>query len=109
MSEPEFWECTPRFFAARQKAWVESQRIGWEQARFTGWLAILPHVSHKRRGLKVTDVFRFEWETKPTASIAPVDQEALLKFQEDAKKIFEKQFGIKFKEPETTSNGNGNH
>ena len=100
MSEAEFWACTPRYFAARQKGYIENQRHEWERARFTGWLAVLPHVSSKKGGLKITDLYQFEWDEikKPAAAkvMSQEEREALLKFQEDAKKIFEKQFGVKF-------------
>lgn len=99
MTEAEFWACTPRYFAARQKAYIENQRRDWERARFTGWLSVLPHVS-KKGGLKITDLYRFDWEEKPKPKpMEPVDLEALRKFEEDAKKILEKQFGVKFDAP----------
>lgn len=102
MPEAEFWACTPRYFAARQKAWIEAQRREWERARFTGWLAVLPHVDAKRRGgLRITDLYRFDWEQhqnplarKPT----PEELVELRKFEADAMKIFEKQFGVKFQQ-----------
>ena len=102
MTEAEFWASTPRYFAARQKAWIETQRREWERARFTGWLAVLPHVDTKKRGLSVTDLYRFEWDEKPKPKFDPIDLEKMRKFQEEAKLIFEKQFGVKF--PEATSN-----
>ncbi len=103
MPEAEFWACTPRYFAARQKAYIENQRRDWERARFTGWLSVLPHVSQKKGGLKITDLYRFEWDEKKPAApeITPEDRAALLKFQADAQKIFEQQFGVKFSVPET--------
>lgn len=98
MGEDEFWHCTPRYFAAKQKAWLNTQRRQWELARFTGWLSVLPHVS-KKGGLRITDLYRFDWEEKPKArEIPPEELEALRKFQEDAKRIFEKQFGVTFKD-----------
>ena len=103
MPEAEFWACTPRYFAARQKAYIDNQRRRWEQARFTGWLSVLPHVSHKKGGLRITDLYRFEWDEAPRPAVPrkldAAEMEALKKFEEDAKKIFEKQFGVKFETP----------
>lgn len=77
-----------------------------ERARFTGWLASAPPVI-KGGKMSVTDAFRFDWEEMPTPKqMDPAEREALLKFQEDAKKIFEKQFGVKFEAPaEPAMNG----
>lgn len=109
MPEAEFWACTPRYFAARQKAYVENQRREWERARFTGWLSVLPHVSHKKGGLKITDLYRFDWdeERKPAAApeITPEEREALLQFQADAMKIFERQWGVEFTPEQKAANG----
>lgn len=110
MSEAEFWNCTPRYFAACQKAWIERQRREWERARFTGWLSVLPHVSHKRGGLKITELYPFEWDEKPKPfAMDEVDKERLLRFEQHAKKIFEKQFGAKFDSAPEPKATNGNH
>lgn len=112
MPEAEFWACTPRYFAARQKAYMENQRREWERARFTGWLSVLPHVSGKKGGLKITDLYRFDWDEirKPPApaEMSPAEREALSAFAADAMKIFEKQFGAKFT-PEQKAALNGDH
>lgn len=106
MTEAEFWDSTPRYFAARQKAYVEGQRRAWERARFTGWLAVLPHVDTKKRALSVVDLYRFEWDPKPKPKFEPIDLEKMRAFEAEAKVIFEKQFGVKFNAPaETATNG----
>ena len=103
MTEAEFWASTPRYFAARQKAYIENQRREYERARFTGWLSVLPHVT-KKGGLRITQLFRFDWEEKPQAQFEPVDVAAMKQFEDEAKKIFEQQFGIKFNQ-QASANG----
>lgn len=100
MTEAEFWDCTPRYFSARQKVYVENQRMLWELARFTGWLSVLPHVSKKHGGLKITDLYRFNWEEKKQI-LQETDLESMKKFEIEAKLIFEKQFGVSFNTTET--------
>lgn len=78
-----------------------------ERARFTGWLAGAPPVI-KGGKMSVLDTFRFDWEEKPASkAIDPAEMDALLKFREDAKKIFEKQFGVKFEPTPTEPQTNG--
>lgn len=105
MSESEFWDSTPRYFAARQQAFTMAQRVEWERARFMGWLSVLPYTQGKT--LKVTDLCPFEWDPEPQAPAGPTEEElaALRKFEEEAKQIFEKQFGVKFDVPQQALNG----
>lgn len=106
MSEAEFWDTTPRFFAARQQAFIAAQRSKWERARFIGWLAVLPYTG-EGKSVRATDLFRFEWEPEPEAPAGPTDAEleALRQFEQEAKIIFEKQFGVKFDVPQQALNG----
>lgn len=107
MTEAEFWASTPRYFAARQKAYIENQRREYERARFTGWLSVLPHVT-KKSGLRITQLFRFDWEEEKMAApkeLTDEERETLLKFQADAMKIFEKNFGVHFSEEQKAANG----
>lgn len=107
MSEADFWACTPRFFAAKAKAYIHHSRRDWERARFTGWLAGAPPVI-KGGMMRVTDAYLFEWEAE-TPRFEPVDLEAMRKFEEDAKRIFEKQFGAKFDTTPAQPAMNGNN
>jgi len=91
MSEREYWDSTPRFFYARYKAWERQEQTKWERARLAGYLAAAPHFDHKRR-VKITDMWRFPWDKAP--KFEPVDKEAMEKFRDEAKKIFEKRFGV---------------
>lgn len=89
MSEAEFWDCTPRYFQARLKAWELGVQRQWEQARYIGYLAVLPHVDGKKR-LKQTDLGRFPWEKMPKPVFEPQDEAALKKFENEAIEIFKK-------------------
>jgi len=101
MPEEEFWASTPRYFAARQKAFIEMQQREWERARFVGWISIMPHLDPKRR-VRITDVCRFEWE-KVLPQFDPQTREERQRFHEDALTIFEKHFGLKRPEPNTAN------
>ena len=98
MSEPDFWACTPRYFAARQKAFALQQQREWERARFVGWISILPHLSLERR-IRITDICLFDWEKAPAPKFEPVDKAELQRAHNAALDIFEKQFGLKRPEP----------
>lgn len=52
---------TPRQFAAHRRGIAEREQREWERARYTAYLAMLPHVPSKRR-LRITDLGRFPWE-----------------------------------------------
>lgn len=94
MSESEFWDSTPRYFAARQKAYIQQERRQWERARFIGWLAVLPHVGKKSGGLSAKKLFQFEWEVEKPV-FEPFNHEEMKSFELDAIAILEKQLGIK--------------
>lgn len=96
MSESEFYETSPRFFAARQRAWQRQQQEGWEQARYIGWLCIQPHIDTKRR-IKITDLGRFPWEELKKPVFEPVDKAKMDKFRQDAIAIIERRNGVKLK------------
>lgn len=55
---------TPGEFNAAHEAWItleESRyRAGWEQSRYVAYHSIAPHA---KRGFKITDLGKFEWET----------------------------------------------
>lgn len=93
MSESEFWDSTPRYFAARQKAYIEAERRQWERARFMGWLSVLPHVGKKSGGLSAKKLFRFDWEAEKV-EFEPINKEEMKAFEADAIAILQKQLGI---------------
>jgi hypothetical protein len=93
MGEDEFWNSTPRYFEARQKAFFEAEKRAWERARYIGYLTVLPHVDNKKRRLKPTDLGRFEWEsTKPV--FEPINRAEMEQFAADAKRIIEQRLNI---------------
>lgn len=44
MGEDEFWDSTPRYFAARQKGWMDARVERFEIARTVAFFAITPHL-----------------------------------------------------------------
>jgi hypothetical protein len=83
--EREFWLSTPRYFAARQKAWQEQYRLGWEQARFLAFF-VIKTVDSKRRVKRFSDIAKFPWE-KNTAVFAKQSREQLQKFSDEADEV----------------------
>lgn len=81
MSEAEFWDSTPRYFAARVKAFREN-RHGMEEARFVAF-----HVL-KAGGFKVrrlTQIAKFPWDVfAPSVKLEAWDSPAMKKFDEEA-------------------------
>ena len=96
MTEREFWDATPRYFAALQKSCIEQERRQWERARFIGWLSVLPHVGKKSGGLSAKKLFRFDWETEKVV-FEPTTKEEMKSFEAEAMEIFKKQFGVELK------------
>lgn len=89
MSEREFFFATPRWFAARQKAWTEGVQRDWEQARFVGfWM--LKTVDSKNRIRSPEKLIRFPWEEMQTVEFAPITKEELDRFSDEADKVLEK-------------------
>lgn len=84
--------CTPRYFAAIQRAFVESEHRAWERARYIGFLSILPHSSSKR-ALKPTDLGRFPWEKTKVPAFPPMRKAEMDAFRQRAIEVF-KQRGI---------------
>ena len=86
LSESDFWFCTPRYFAALQRAKNERYKEDYERARYLGYLTLLPHVE-KGKDLKPIDLGRFPWETEQRGEFLGwegVDPEMLAKFNTDA-------------------------
>lgn len=96
MTESEFWDSTPRYFAARQKAYIEAERRQWERARFMGWLSGWPHVGKKMAGVSAIKLFRFDWEAEKV-EFEPVSKDEMKAFEADAMAILQKQLGIELK------------
>lgn len=61
MPEREFWECTPRFFSMRIDAYRRKEEVKWEQARLSGFLALVPQMKKTARPTP-KDVYPFPWE-----------------------------------------------
>ena len=61
----EFYDLTFDEFSAITESYYQKQemefKMGWEQARFAAYYAVVPHSKKK---LKLTDIVRFDWEKK---------------------------------------------
>lgn len=85
MSEAEFWDSTPRYFAARVKAFVEN-RQGMEEARFVAYY-VMKTVDPKNRYKRLTQIVKFPWEKAlRTVKLEDWDSPEMLKFDEEADK-----------------------
>lgn len=79
MSEDEFWQATPRYFAARQKAFSRQMQTGWEQSRYVAFYSMYPHVKQGKLR-RLTDIGLFPWEKEEVVVWAPIDPAELKAF-----------------------------
>ena len=63
-SENEFWDMTPRFFAAAVKGWERNNRESWERARMVGYLSIAGYFDPKKATPSVEKVWPLPWDKK---------------------------------------------
>jgi hypothetical protein len=88
MPESEFWETTPRYFAARVRGKQRDDREKWVMARQAAYWTILPHMGKKQ--IKPTALGVFEWEQQPLSmskEITPEQKADMSKFKEMALKL----------------------
>jgi hypothetical protein len=85
MSEREFWESTPRFLSARQRAKTNEMRLSWEQTRFISY-TVYKTVDSKNKIRKPSDVCKFPWE-QDVPQFVPQSRESLEKFSDEADEI----------------------
>ena len=85
MSEVEFWDSTPRYLAARQKATTQKMQLSWEQTRFLSY-TIFKTVDSKNKIRKVQDVCKFPWE-QDVPQFVPQTKEQLQAFSDEADEI----------------------
>jgi hypothetical protein len=85
MTEAEFWDSTPRFLSARQKAYTRGVHLSWEQTRFLSY-TIFKTVDSKNRIRKPEDVCKFPWETD-VPKFVPQTKEQLQVFSDEADEI----------------------
>lgn len=83
MSEAEFWNCTPRYMAAKLKALELQQQLTWEQSRYIAFHAIKPG-DHKNKLQKLTDLGRFPWEVVHFPRVSREDWD---KFSDEADEV----------------------
>lgn len=85
MSEREFWESTPRYLSARQKAKTREMHLSWEQTRFLSY-TIYKTVDSKNKIRKPSDVCKFPWEVD-VPKFVPQSIEQLKAFSDEADEI----------------------
>lgn len=85
MSEGEFWESTPRYLSARQKAKTREMHLSWEQTRFLSY-TIYKTVDSKNKIRKPSDVCKFPWE-QDTPQFVPQTKEQIQSFSDEADEI----------------------
>jgi hypothetical protein len=85
MSEVEFWDSTPRYLSARQKAETQRMQLSWEQTRFLSY-TIYKTVDSKNKIRKPSDVCKFPWE-QDIPRFAPQSREQLEAFDREADEI----------------------
>lgn len=68
MSEEQFSDCSPRFFFASHRGFIQhieqQEQSAWERARYVAFYAVMPHAK-KGRLRKLTDMGNFPWEGAP--------------------------------------------
>lgn len=83
MAEADFWDCTPRYFMRRRRAFLQN-RNGMEEARFISFWVMKAAGAKIRR---VTQIARFPWDVfTPSVRLEAWDSPAMLKFDEEADK-----------------------
>lgn len=89
MSESEFWECTPRYYAARVKAVSEAEQREWERARLVSFF-VVKTVDAKNKIRQPHNLIKFPWENMEESleeQWNALDPDVLAKFNADADKI----------------------
>jgi hypothetical protein len=102
MTEPEFWNCTPRYLAAKIKALEAGQRVSWEQSRYIAFHAIKVGDS-KNRLKKLDDLGKFPWEKSKVIQQSPED---LQKFSDEADEVLRVMYPGLYEKYQSASNAN---
>lgn len=91
MLEDEFWVSTPAYFAARQEAYTEQYRNGWEQTRFLAYV-VAKTVDSKKKIRKPSDLLPLPWDApaKKFKKLTAEERKALEEFDREADLIMQK-------------------
>lgn len=89
MSEDEFWQATPVYFAARVEAYTKHRQNAIEDARFAAWLIVGPQLKNP---VRLTKFYPLPWEEESIPQFAPIDPDVIRKFNEEADRILETHF-----------------
>lgn len=92
LMERDLWACTPRYFAALQRAHIKRQQAELERARFVGYLAASGSFT---RPISVTQFWRFGWEEESGEQLAMawknIDPDRLRNFNEQADENYKRR------------------
>lgn len=82
MSEAEFWESTPRYLAARQKACQVREQGEWERARYIGFW-VVKTVDAKNKFKRFSHLTEFPWEKPKAVQFTPLTDEEAAQIDEE--------------------------
>ncbi|HNB51101.1 MAG TPA: hypothetical protein PK530_04130 [Anaerolineales bacterium] len=81
MTEAEFWDSTPRYFAARLRAWSDARKRELQDLRTTHFFIV------RAAGAKITspeNLYRYEWEAARVVEFEPMDEVEMQRFSDEA-------------------------
>jgi hypothetical protein len=81
MSEAEFWDTSPRYFAARVKAYDDRQKYDFERTRVASFLICSPHL---KKHATLNRFWPSPWEKPKKIDWQPVDPAVLANFEAHA-------------------------
>ncbi len=86
MTEREFWASTPRFFAAKVKAWDARMRYEFERTRTATFLSCSPYL---KKHATLNRFWPSPWEKVREIEWRMPDPEILANFERNANDVFE--------------------
>lgn len=85
MTEADFWACTPRFFAARVKAWDWRMKYEFERTRTATYLTCSPYL---KKSATLERFWPSPWHKEKVIDWQPVDPAVLANFNRNADDVF---------------------
>lgn len=87
MTEKEFWACTPRFFAAKVKAWDNRMKYEFDRTRTATFLACSPYL---KKSATLKRFWPSPWEKEQVIEWKPIDPAVLANFERNADDVLAK-------------------
>lgn len=81
MTESELWACTPRYFAARVKAWDARMKYEFERTRTAAFLISSPYL---KKSATLNRFWPSPWQQEKVIEWKPVDPAILANFNRNA-------------------------